>query len=155
MMDDGLAEGPEMPKGACALGGVAKTGRDGGGGWDPTVPKETEVVDLGREGLAALGCDNAGDQPTAPSKRTPGYLARMTLCMCRSDRLGCSVADRSACGDAGASLARMRCCQTVKTGCNMYGRPWYTNGCEIDLRDVKFVVRENTGSNVSLPSPSC
>ena len=57
----GLATGPGMPKGAWVLGGVAKTGRDGGGGWDPKVPTKTEVVDPGREGLAALVSNHAGD----------------------------------------------------------------------------------------------
>ena len=98
-----------MPKGACVPVGVAKTCCEGGGGWYSTVPKETEVVGLGREELATLDCDHAGDQPPAPSKQTQKCLTWMTLCMSRSDGMGCSTAARSACDEVGASPSR-RCC---------------------------------------------
>ncbi len=71
LLPDGLIEGLGVQTGAGVLGWVAKTCRDGGGGWDPKVPKETEVVDPGREGLVVLGYDHARDQPPTPSKRTP------------------------------------------------------------------------------------
>ena len=119
LLADGLAEGPWRPMGAWVLGGVAKTGRDGGGGWDPKVPKETEAVDPRREELVVLGCDHVGDQPPTPSKRTPKCLAWMTLCMSRSDGLGGSAAARSACGTIGTSPSRRYCCHAVKTGCNI------------------------------------
>jgi hypothetical protein len=64
-----------MPKGACVLGGVAKTDGGGGGGCAPKDPKVAEEVVLEREGLAGAGPVHVGDQPPDPSKQTPRYLA--------------------------------------------------------------------------------
>ena len=62
---------PRIPKGAYVLGGVANTGR-GGGGCEPTgAPKVTNEGVPEREGLEVMARVHAGVQPPEPSNRTP------------------------------------------------------------------------------------